>query len=625
MGRVYMCHDTEDGHVFGLKTLCSDLENRKSARLRFLSEADTWISIGSHPNIVQAANILKCGEKQLPCLKMQWVFSDPHRSDATLHSRIKSGNPWPVARSLKLAMDVARAMDHACSAVPGLVHRDLKPNNILVDVSGNALVTDFGVATSEWINEVRRSNTPDPGSTLEKNVGLAGTPRYRSPEQWLPDCAIDLRADIYSLGCILFQMLTGSPAAGGKELEEIKSAHLTGVANQIPAHFPESIAELLRSMLATDRIDRPGSWKALLSHLEAVWEKMVGRPVPEQNDTPTKKALKKGWEEITLAQSYIELGNSAIANRHLLKAWDIAKTEMDTALKVTAEIHLARLKCEYGEFEQGKLELESLINSEHVKPLSFARLQGITIYASLLANHGKFNECKYWVEKIQHSDNRHSDSQIQFSVEQCQGLVSIAEGDGKRALHHFNQCLNLARESKNGQKLAQTYNNIAATELTMGNPNQCLEASACALEHAQSVCNDDVCVDIYMNAGKAYNVLNRPKQAEEYFSLACSLAEGMDKCARIAAIKNELGQIKLNSGDYMESIGYFQSAMATSKDSQLGNLQFSATVGLGSALCQTGVSADYKKGKNLLHEARALLQPEQTDQIRLLETLIQSI
>ncbi len=167
----------------------------------------------------------------------------PFVDGPTLRERLAQG-PIPVREAVGIARDVARALAYAHAH--GVVHRDIKPENIMLP-SGEAVVTDFGVARA----------LSDPESSRLTTVGLAiGTPTYMSPEQAFGSS--DQRADVYSLGCVLFEMLTGAPPFEGANAFATLSRHATEPVPsfQRPGLGPGVVAATMRS-LAKEPADRP--------------------------------------------------------------------------------------------------------------------------------------------------------------------------------------------------------------------------------------------------------------------------------------------------------------------------------------------------------------------------------
>ena len=193
MGIVYRAYDTVLQRPVALKLLGAHLNNDEQARSRFRREAATLMRL-KHSNI---ALVYDFGEHEgRPYIAMEWV------EGRTLKNILQEEGRLPLARSLHIITQLARALDYAHAH--GVVHRDVKPANILIDENNHATLVDFGVA---WWDEA---------PSLTTTGSIVGTPLYMAPEQLLGQ-PVDGRADLYSLAAIFYEMLAGHPPFGGDD------------------------------------------------------------------------------------------------------------------------------------------------------------------------------------------------------------------------------------------------------------------------------------------------------------------------------------------------------------------------------------------------------------------------
>ncbi|MFD3805169.1 protein kinase [Streptomyces sp. NPDC058611] len=195
MASVYLAYDSALDRQVAVKTLHSDLGREQSFRERFRREAQAVAKL-SHTNIV---SVFDTGEGELggavmPYIVMEYVEGRPLGS--VLDEDIRRYGAMPADRALKVTADVLAALD--TSHEMGLVHRDIKPGNVMVNKRGVVKVMDFGIARAM-----------QSGVTSMTQTGMVvGTPQYLSPEQALGR-GVDARSDLYSVGIMLFQLLTG--------------------------------------------------------------------------------------------------------------------------------------------------------------------------------------------------------------------------------------------------------------------------------------------------------------------------------------------------------------------------------------------------------------------------------
>lgn len=250
---VYLAEEPVSGGWVALKLMhaagnLSD-DERHDQRQRFQQEAQT-VRCLDHPGIVR---ILDAGEDR----GRPWVAMEPVPG-CTLQRYADRSRLLPPAVVVDIVRQLADALAHAHDA--GIVHRDLKPSNVLVDLpSGSVKLTDFGIARF------------DDGSRTRTGVML-GTPSYMAPEQ-LAGTAADARADLYALGVLLFELLTGRRPHESASMGEFLRAIMADPAPDLREHWPAAppeLAALLRALLAKPASARPASAQSVADALARV-------------------------------------------------------------------------------------------------------------------------------------------------------------------------------------------------------------------------------------------------------------------------------------------------------------------------------------------------------------------
>jgi TolB-like protein/Tfp pilus assembly protein PilF len=252
MARVYLAHDEKHRRDVAIKVIRPEL----SASLghdRFLREIEIAARL-RHPNIVP---LYDSGE-----VSGSLYFVMPYEEGSSLRERLAQGGEMPIPEALNVLRDVARALAYAHEH--GVVHRDVKPDNVMLS-GGAAVVTDFGIAKAVSVAMKDAS-----GPTLTQSGSSIGTPAYMAPEQATGDPSIDHRADIYSFGCLAYEIFTGNPPFPGQSMHLVIAAHLATVPRPVTAlrtDVPAAVGELIARCLEKDPAERPQSARDLLDAL----------------------------------------------------------------------------------------------------------------------------------------------------------------------------------------------------------------------------------------------------------------------------------------------------------------------------------------------------------------------
>jgi WD40 repeat protein len=238
MGSVWLAEHKVMNRKVAVKVIRPDLLTRPGATGRFLREVRAAAKL-HHPNIVTAFDAEEVGDSCL--LVMEYVPGE------TLGERVQSG-PLPVAEACRAVRDAACGLATAHKA--GLVHRDVKPHNLIRDSEGTTKVLDFGL-TGVGAGEIVAAN----GEGLTGAGMVVGTPAYIAPEQIVDPRSADARADIYGLGCTLYHLLSGRPPVPKGTVADTLAAQQTYVPEPIPG-LPEGLADVLAKLIAKRPEDR---------------------------------------------------------------------------------------------------------------------------------------------------------------------------------------------------------------------------------------------------------------------------------------------------------------------------------------------------------------------------------
>ena len=271
MGEVYRARDTRLGREVALKVLPQHLSTTPEIRARFEREAKTISSL-NHPHICTLHDVGREGETDY--LVMELIEGE------TLAQRLTKG-AVPLADLLNWGAQIADALDRAHRA--GVIHRDLKPGNVMLTKSGAKLM-DFGLARATGLGPASdKSGSPTVAGPLTAEGTIIGTFQYMAPEQ-LEGQEADTRADLWALGCVLYEMATGKRAFEGKSQASLITAIMSSDPPSISALqplTPPALDRLVRTCLAKDPDERWQSSHDLMAEIRWITEagSQAGAPV----------------------------------------------------------------------------------------------------------------------------------------------------------------------------------------------------------------------------------------------------------------------------------------------------------------------------------------------------------
>jgi serine/threonine-protein kinase len=256
MGVVLLVVDEMLDRKAALKFIGFELAKNQNCRDRFVREGRILAKLSAHPNLV---SVYSGGEWMgVPYFTMAYV------KGLAFNEMLKIQSPIPLPIAVKAAKETALALNFVWKEAK-LVHRDIKPANLMYDNEKElTVVTDFGLAKPE---------KEQFDSTLTSEGAILGTPDYIAPEQIRCVENLDLRADLYSLGCTLFHLLTGKAPYTGKSIGDLIAAHLKETVPEIKNQLsvcPNELNELLKQMMAKNRNDRPGTYDEVISRLDSI-------------------------------------------------------------------------------------------------------------------------------------------------------------------------------------------------------------------------------------------------------------------------------------------------------------------------------------------------------------------
>ncbi|MFJ7064169.1 Stk1 family PASTA domain-containing Ser/Thr kinase [Streptomyces sp. NPDC101115] len=226
MAEVYLAHDTRLGRTVAVKTLRADLARDPSFQARFRREAQSAASL-NHPAIVA---VYDTGEDYVDGVSIPYIVME-YVDGSTLRELLHSGRKLLPERTLEMTVGILQALEYSHRA--GIVHRDIKPANVMLTRTGQVKVMDFGIARAMG----------DAGMTMTQTAAVIGTAQYLSPEQAKGE-QVDARSDLYSTGCLLYELLTVRPPFIGDSPVAVAYQHVREEPQPPSVFDPEITPEM---------------------------------------------------------------------------------------------------------------------------------------------------------------------------------------------------------------------------------------------------------------------------------------------------------------------------------------------------------------------------------------------
>jgi Protein kinase domain len=294
---VYEVTDTDLRRRLAVKVLRSDLPWGPGTLSRFKQEARAIASL-SHPNTVPIHFVGEANGLTF--------YAMPYFEGRSLADVLRADGPLPVPRALAIAEPILETLEHAHQH--GLVHRDVKPDNIVIEAgTGRPLLVDFGIV--KWVD----------GPTDHTQAGfVVGTPLYMSPEQAAGQGDVDARTDVYGMGIVLFQMLVGAPPFEGETSQEILIRHLhepVPVASLDRSRVPRWLSDIIVACLEKHPDDRLPSARAVLDAIRArgLSPVEVARRLGEEGTPARARRWPWRWRPVAAGVALAVLGTAWVA------------------------------------------------------------------------------------------------------------------------------------------------------------------------------------------------------------------------------------------------------------------------------------------------------------------------
>jgi tetratricopeptide (TPR) repeat protein len=582
MGIVYLCLDlNQSDFPVALKTIKPDFLPNSDARSKFLREANIWIQLGFHPNIVHAYKVEYFPETHETFIVTEFIQTPQGLHDASLRSWILDGR-IDLERVMNFGIQIIHGMKYATTQIPDLVHRDLKPENILIGPDETAKVSDFGISSSIMSDVPIESGIPK-DNIKDKTRSAIGTLNYMSPEQIMAQ-PLDCRSDIYAYGLIIYELLCGIPAIDGQNDRQVIHSHLNGDALRRANENIRNVnlrTFVMRCVHPEVKV-RYKDWAELEKALNSNYKLVLGKDPPE-NEYPIDISLygffQKAGSYLAIGASYVDAGDYGKAEVFTQKALEFSQKIASPRLEAAALSNLGLISSQQGLYDKAINYFSFSIN------ISF-KLYDLASHAINLGNMGGAYQRLGNIEKardcfVQSLTLAKSDGLVGIQAAQLGNLaISFAEqGQFQKAISFYNKAIEILRDRNAEVALSTNYSNLANTYLLIGDLSSSEENLLKALELAVK---NGVKQQQSVILGNLANVMiarGNLSRALELFSDATSISNEIGGQSSLCKNLAGIATIFTKQHKYKEAMEYFENALHIAED--LGDIHSEGDIQLG--------------------------------------------
>jgi tetratricopeptide (TPR) repeat protein len=598
MGVVYLCIDHEEDRPVALKTFKPEYLPDRAGRDRFLREGTAWVELGTHPHVVHCYDVLYIDPEVY--LVLELVAKEEGRADASLRAWLTPGVPLPVEQALLFALQIARGMAHATARIKGFVHRDLKPENVLVGADklskadvNRLRVTDFGLAavlqeTSGRMGKPvvvsRQGAVSDLLGRTQLTHGIVGTPLYMAPEQWQGE-PVSAATDVYALGCILYEMLTGQRAVGGQSLGALERAHCGGEVRPLPPGLPAGIGAVVARCLALEAGGRYRDWEGVEVALAAAYEELVSHRAPAEESAAAltrEERVATGWSYNSIGASYLDIGKAKVALDFFEQARRMGNLEGDQELEAAGLNQLGLSYLALGDarraisyHERALIILREVsATSEQGTSTWLAGRQGegaaLGNLATAFNRLGDVQRAIGYYEQQLAITREVGDPWGEVNALNNLGLVHYHSGDAQSAINYFERSLRVARELDDRRGEGNAVGNLGLAYAALGDLRRAVSCHNHRLEIAREIGDRSGEATALGNLGLAHITLKNARQAIDYCEQQLKITREINDRRSEGDALGNLGMAYYNTlGDVRRAIEYYEQSLAIARE--IGN------------------------------------------------------
>lgn len=622
MGEVYLAEDTKLRRKVAIKSLGAVAVLADQSNKRLLREARAAAKL-DHPNICSIYEIREDADRVF--IVMQYIEGE------TLSSKLES-QALGLSESLEVAIQIAEAL--AAAHGEGIIHRDIKPQNVVINRQGQVKVLDFGLAKMIG-GDQNHEAAADPDSLISRENAIAGTPMYMSPEQ-VKGQHLDSRSDLFSLGVLLFECVTGRrPFSGGSAAEIFANVvHLDPpAASTFNPLIPPELDGLLFKALAKEAGERYISAGDMLVDLRRIRNVLpaaveLRRALPADRPRLQQRIItaipsrfsRRGYLKIAALVAAVALLTVVWRALHL---WPVAASQPSREALQWYESGTNAIS--WAAYYQATRALERAIRLDNRFALAHARLaeawaeldyteraKDELLLATALSRNG---------EALSQADSLYLDAMVATSRRDFKGAVAIYQTIAEQAAASEKQraYLDLGRaheRNEDSQKALQSYLQATASDpryapafLRLGNLygrkhelKPAIEAFDAAEALYQDMGNQEGVAEVLYCRGALFNQMDRSAEAQAPLEKALAIADSSTLVSKHQQIKTrlQLSSVHYTEGHRAQAQQYATQAIELARDDQLENLAVSGLIELGNTYF---IGGEYEEAKKYFRQA----------------------
>jgi serine/threonine protein kinase len=550
MGLVYKAMNLATNRPVVIKSVRPCFAQHEVVKGLFRREAESWVRVGVHPNIIRAYDIHEI--EYLPRIVAEYADA------GSLDTHLDPGF-LPMDKALDMAVQICWGMAYAHDK--GLVHRDLKPANILLTQNGTVKVADFGLAKINDLREGTQKGTSLRGAGARlTTVSCAGTPAYMAPEQWQGQAGKE--ADIYSFGVIMYELFCGRRPFDFSNADEdaMRNAH----ENEMPPRpeelmpdLPSKLAEIIFQCLAKKALGRPGDFRSIARILNEVSQEYLKKNLPQE---PTTEELDRHLK-IDQAWALLALGYSSKFQGDLDRAMRLSVETLETFKALGDQAGISASYVNTGTILKDQGEYDRALQM-HEKGMKIAEALGDQVRMSacylnmggIFMNRGDYDRALQMCEKSLKIDEALGDQAGMIKCYNSMGGIFMNRGDYDRALQMCEKSLRIAETLGDQAGMCACYNNMGTIFAHRGEYDKALQMCEKGLKIAEILSHKATMSMCYLNMGNIFMNRGEYDKALQICEKGLKIAEILGDRAGMSRYFGIMFKFFLARGEYERAL-----------------------------------------------------------------------